>query len=102
MLQTTVNKIDALTLQYAPQILASVGAVEAAAASAPGLTKEQIVINTVLAGAQVASSLPIPSVSGIASLVGLFVGILNSTGIFSHKAKPAPAQLTEVHQPTAA
>jgi hypothetical protein len=84
-----VNKIDALSLQYAPQVLASVGAVEAAAANSPALTKEQIVINTVLAGAQVASSLPIPSVAGIASLVTLFVGILNATGVFSHKAKPA-------------
>jgi hypothetical protein len=90
MLQTTVNKIDALTLQYAPQVLASVTAVEGAAAAMPGITKEQIVINTVLAGAQVASSLPIPAVSGIAALVAHFVGTLNATGVFSHRTnKPA-------------
>jgi hypothetical protein len=90
MLQTTVNKIDALTLQYAPQVLASLTAVEGAAAAMPGITKEQIVINTVLAGAQVASLLPIPAVSGIAALVALFVGTLNANGIFNHKTKPAP------------
>jgi hypothetical protein len=87
----SINKVDALTLQYAPQILGSITAVEAAASSAPGLTKEQIVINTVLAGAQVASALPIPSVTGIAGAITLFVGILNATGIFGHKSKTTPA-----------
>ena len=93
MLQTTVNKIDALTLQYAPQVLASLTAVEGAAAAMPGITKEQIVINTVLAGAQVASSLPIPAVSGIAALVALFVGTLNTTGVFSHRTNNGTAVL---------
>lgn len=89
----TENKVDALTLQYAPAILGSITAVEAAAGQMPGATKEQIVVNTVLAGAQTASSLPIPSVSGIASLVTLFVGILNATGVFNHgaaRSKTAP------------
>jgi precorrin-4 methylase len=98
-LNTTIAQIDATTLQFAPQVFAGVTAVEAAAAGLPGQTKAEIVINSVIAGAHAAEGVPIPSVAGIAALVELFVTMLSATGIFKHKAKPAPnaAQVVTVH-----
>jgi hypothetical protein len=88
-MNTAIGKISALTLQYAPQALGAIAAIESAAKELPAATKEQVVVNVVLAAAQQAEGLPIPEVSEVASLAALFVGILNSTGIFSHGSKNA-------------
>lgn len=86
----TAEKIDSTSLQYAPQVLAGVTAIEKTAAELPGETKKQIVINSVLAGAHVAEGIPIPQVAGIAALVDLFVSILKTSGFFKGKAKTPP------------
>jgi hypothetical protein len=84
----TTNTISSEALVYAPLALNAVQGIEAAAAATPGETKSQIAINIVLAAAQTAAGVPIPTVAAVGSLVSLIVGILNFTGVFSHKAKP--------------
>lgn len=92
---TTIAQIDNVSLQYAPQVLAGVTAIEAAAATLPGQTKKDIVINSILAGARIGEGVPIPEVQGIAALVDLFVSILRASGIFKSKAAPpAPSVVT--------
>lgn len=86
-----IQNINDQTLKYAPSVLATVAAVESAAAGLPGQTKADIALNIVMAGAAGASNVPIPQVQSIASLISLFVGILNATGIFRHKTPPAPS-----------
>jgi len=89
---TTVNKINAATLTYAPAVLQGVIGVEAAVApDVPGQTKQQLVVNAIDAGAKAAEGVPIPEVQGIATLVDLFVQILNSAGLFKHASTPQPA-----------
>lgn len=92
-LTNTTNTISTEALAYAPLALQAVTGIEAAAAHLPGDTKAQIAVNIVLAAAQVAEGVPVPQVQAVAALVSLFVGILNATGLFSHKATPAPVNL---------
>jgi hypothetical protein len=87
-LVTTIGKIDDVSMQFAPIVLANVAAVEAAAAGLPGQTKADIVLNAVMASAHAAEGVPIPSVQGIAALIEMFVTILSVSGVFKHKAKP--------------
>jgi hypothetical protein len=75
-----------------PQILAAIIRTEQFAHSLPGATKEQIVVNTILAGAHFAQGVPVPAVQDIATQIAMIVGVLNETGIFNHGSKaPAPA-----------
>lgn len=80
-----VTAITTQTLAYAPAVLAGIQVAEQSNAS--GATKQQAVINAVLAGSQSLESAPNPNVAGIAALVNLFVAILNATGALNHKAK---------------
>lgn len=89
-INNTTDQVTEVIEKFTPATLAAVLAVEATAKEKPGTTKLQTVVNAVMASAQVASGVPIPSVAAIASLVSLIVGILNATGIFNHGAKPAP------------
>lgn len=89
-----INTLDQATNQtmvYAPLALSAVTSIEQAAAQLPGETKSQMAVNIILAGAAAAQNVPIPSVEAAATLVSIFVGILNATGVFKHKAKTAPA-----------
>jgi flagellar biosynthesis protein FliQ len=79
----TISQIDSATLTYAPQILAGVTAIETA--DMPGTSKAQVVTNIVLAGAQVAEGVPVPTVQGIGLLITLFVSILKANGLFKSK-----------------
>jgi hypothetical protein len=83
---TTISKIDSVSLQYAPQVLAAVTTLQAV--DLPGQTKQQLAIGYVLAGAHIAEGVPVPSVAGIAALIDLFVSILQASGIFKRKAAP--------------
>lgn len=81
-------------MKHAPSILGTIIAVEnAVGSSIPGDTKAQIVINSVLAGAQAAGASPNVTVQSIAALTSLFVSILNSTGLFKRKAVPTLAKV---------
>lgn len=83
-----LEKIGAETLQHAPTALGTIIAVEQAiGASVPGELKSQIVVNSILAGAQAAGTSSNVTVSSIATLTALLVGILNATGVFKKKAK---------------
>ena len=100
---TVVNNITHQTLTYAPAVLGAVQAIEAVAPNLPGATKQQIVINQILAATgSVSTSLESstnPTVAGIAGLVNLFVGILNATGIFQRKTvvpTPAPVPVPSI------
>ena len=88
----TVNKITAGTMAYAPGVLQSMLAVEAAVhPSVPGVTKKEIILDAIMAGAHGAESIPIPQIQAIAGLIDLFASILNSLGIFKHHAAPVAA-----------
>jgi hypothetical protein len=91
----TIATVDATAAKYASAVLTGVLAVEAAAKGLPGETKAGIVLNTIITGATVAESAPIPAVAGIAALINLTVSILNAAGVFTHAAPavvpPAPA-----------
>ena len=85
--QTTAATINDQTMQWAPTVLGTVLAVESAVGSTvPGTTKSQIVVNAVLAGAQIAGESSNITVASIAQLTTLFVSILNATGLFKKKA----------------
>ena len=85
---STVSDINTETMAHAPAALGTILAVEnAIATSVPGDTKAQIVINSVLAGAQVAGTDPNVTVASVAGLVTLFVSILNAAGVFKHAKK---------------
>jgi hypothetical protein len=87
-----VSKINAATMTYAPGVLGSVLAVEGAVhQSIPGTAKKQLVIDAISAGAKAAQNVPIPEVQWIATLVDLFVSILNATGLFKHGQSKAAA-----------
>jgi hypothetical protein len=94
---TTLNNISAQTLAYAPVALSAISSVEAADAAIPGVTKKQIAVNMILAGSQIAEGVPVPSVAAAGLLINLLVSILNATGIFSHKAAPAPVATVELN-----
>jgi hypothetical protein len=89
MAPSTIGTISTQTLTYAPAILAGVQAAEQSTVS--GADKKQAVVNAVIAGARAAEGVPNPQVAGIATLIDLFISILNATGVFSHKSAPAPA-----------
>lgn len=86
---TTINPTIAAitngTLTYTPAVIAGVQAAEAS--SADGATKQEAVVNAILAGSQAVESVPNPNVAGIAALVNLTISILNALGLFKHKAK---------------
>ncbi len=84
-----IETINAETLQHAPTALATIIAVENAIADAPGETKAQIVVNSVVAGAQAAGHSPNVTVASVSALTALFVSILNASGLFKRRAKPA-------------
>jgi len=88
--------------KLAPTILERIISVEQAAHGLPGQAKLEIVINTILAGAQAVKDVPVPSVQSIASLVSLFVGVLNSVGVFHHGVLPPVAVGSPVALPVAA
>ncbi len=83
---STVDQINTETAKYAPAVLQGVLAVEQAAKGLPGQTKEQLIVDAIVAGANAAQNVPIPQVQGIAALVALFVTIFNAAGLFRHKA----------------
>jgi hypothetical protein len=78
-------------LQFFPFVLGGVVAVEQVAASEPGATKKQIVLDTVLTAAKLGEQVPVPMVSLISALIDQIVTSLNASGLFSHKAALAPA-----------
>jgi hypothetical protein len=84
-LNPTIAAITSHTITFAPAVIAGVQAAEMS--SANGTTKQQAVVNAVLAGARAAEGTPNPNVAAIASLVDLVVSVLNATGLFSHKSK---------------
>lgn len=81
-LNPTIAAITSNTLSYAPAVVAGVQAAEITGAS--GATKQQAVINGILAGSQALEIAPNPNVAAIAALINLFVSIFNATGIFHH------------------
>ncbi len=90
----TIDQINAETAKYAPAVLAGVLAVEKAAAGLPGQTKQEIVVNTIVTGAQsaakAAEGVSVPAVSAVGALVDIIVAILNAAGLFTH-GNPGPA-----------
>lgn len=78
-----VTQITSGTIAYAPAVLAGIQAAELSSASSE--TKQQAVVNAVLAGSQALEGAPNANVAGVAALVNLFVSIANATGLFSHK-----------------
>lgn len=78
-------------LQYFPYILQAVVAVEGAV-SAPGATKKQLVLSSILNVAKVGEEVPQVTVSTISSLIDSTVSALNASGVFGHAPTvPAPA-----------
>jgi hypothetical protein len=89
-LNSTVTQITQNELAYLPAIQAGVRAAETTGAD--GKSKEQAVINGVLALAQTtATSAPQPSVQGISALIFLTVSIFNALGFFKKKTPVAAA-----------
>lgn len=83
-LNPTIAAITTQTLTYTPAVIAGVQAAETSLASGP--SKQQAVINAILAGSQAAEGVPNPNVAAIAALVNLTVSIFNALGLFKHKA----------------
>jgi hypothetical protein len=92
-LTNTINQITTEALNYAPLLLNAVTSIESAAAHLPGETKAQLAVNIVMAAAQTATAVPIPSVQAVAGLVSLVVGLLNASGLFKHKPASLPPAL---------
>ena len=85
----TIQAITTDTLEYVPAVAAGVQAAELSSAS--GATKQQAVVNAIIAGSGALETGPNPNVDAIAALTNLFVSIFNATGIFSHKSTPPAA-----------
>ena len=83
-----ITQITTQTLAYAPAVLAGIQVAEQSTAS--GASKQQAVVNAVLAGSGALEAAPNANVAGIAALVNLFVSIFNSLGLFNHKPAPPP------------
>jgi hypothetical protein len=73
-------------LQFFPYVIGGVVAVEQAAASVPGTTKKQIVLDSVLVAAKLGEQVPVPLVALISALIDQVVTSLNASGVFTHKA----------------
>jgi len=76
-------------LQYLPHILNGVVAVESALGSGNGATKKQIILNAVVAAAQVGEGVPETHVQGISKVIDATVQVLNATGLAGF-GNPAP------------
>ena len=88
---TSSNTIDSTVAQYASAITKGAIAIEQTSADLPGETKQQILLNAIVAGTRPRKPCPLPQVQGIAALINLIVSILNWAGVFGHKsAAPAP------------
>ncbi len=71
---------------FGPALLASVLAVEQAAAQLPGATKAEIAVATAVAGLQAAGvALPPGKAQTGIALASVFVGLLNAAGLFKRK-----------------
>ena len=69
--------------QYLPAILIGVIGVEQAI-NAPGATKKQIVLDSIVSAGAALSTTPNTNVSEIGKLIDAVVGALNTAGIFQH------------------
>lgn len=72
---------------YFPAVLTGAVAVENALTSSPGATKSEVLVNAVMAAAKVGEQVQQPQVQMISTLVDITVGLLNSSGVFTHKDK---------------
>lgn len=86
---TILDSITKETTLYAPLVLQTITSIEQAASQLPGQTKTDIALSIIQSSAQAAGQLPNVPTQEIASLVSMFVNILNSSGIFHRKAVPA-------------
>lgn len=77
-----------LVATYLPVVLGGVVAVENAIKNEPGSTKQQVVVDSILAASQVGEQAPNATAAQISALVNVVVGTLNATGVFSHTQKP--------------
>ena len=82
-----MNKFS-LYLQYFSVVLTTVKAIEASFADAPGASKLQLALGAIQAGADGISQIPEAHVQYVSSLISLVVNMLNTSGIFQHKALP--------------
>lgn len=84
-----MNKFS-LYLQYFSVVLTTVKAIENSFADAPGASKLQLALGAIQAGADGISQTGIPEahVQYISQLISLVVNMLNTSGIFQHKALP--------------
>lgn len=74
-----------LVATYLPVVLGGVVAVENTIKNEPGSTKQQVVVDSILAASQVGEQTPNATAAQISALVNVVVGTLNATGVFSHK-----------------
>lgn len=79
-----------LALKYLPHVLAAVTTVEQIAAGSPGVSKKQIVLNSITAVAQIAGQVDEKHVQVISQLIDSTVSQLNATGVFG---QPKPKAL---------
>jgi hypothetical protein len=77
---------------YLPLTLKAIVAVEqTVTAEKAGASKKQVVLDIVQTAAKVAEGVPVAPVAALGAITDAVVGILNSTGLFSHSpAAPAP------------
>lgn len=83
-------KILAALFSYFPYILAGVQAVEAAVGAGNGATKKQLVLNAIIAAAQVGAQVPESHVAGISTLIDATVATLNATNLAGFGSKSTP------------
>lgn len=86
-------KIFSTLLGLLPNILAAVVNVENTV-QASGSTKKAIVLSSIDAAAKVGEVVPNPMVAGISALVDQVVGVLNSSGIFTHSGSTSTSPAT--------
>lgn len=82
--------IFAKILGFLPSILAGIKAVEDIVGGGHGQTKKAIVLSAVQTAAQTGETIDNPTVQAISATIDHVVGLLNSSGIFTHST-PAPA-----------
>lgn len=76
-----------LAFQYFPIVLSGVTAIEQTiGSSAPGATKKQILLDSIVATAKVGEGVPESHVSAISGLIDVVVTALNISGVFKSKA----------------
>lgn len=79
-----------LFLKFFPAVLNAVVAVEAAI-SAPGATKKQIVLNSIVGAARSAGAVDESHVQAIGKLIDTTVTELNASGVFGKPGSSNPA-----------